>query len=313
MIKLFFSYSHVDEAMRNELEIHLTMLKRSGLIDSWHDRRIIAGKDLDSEISQHLEEADVILLLLSPHFLASDYCYESEAQRALERNDTGTAVVIPVILQPCDWLSSPFCKLRATPKDGKPVAKFPNINDAFLEVTQDIRAAAESLHKEQRQTSISSVATARSDPGIRSSNLRIQKTFTDRDRDAFIDESYAYIEKFFENSLSELKLRNPATEFRFKRISTTGFTAAVYVGGAKRTSCHIWLGGRMSFGGDISFAANDSETTNSVNDGVRVENDGFNLGLKPSGLSMISSQSEGLLTPQGAAEYFWSAFISPLQ
>lgn len=313
MIKVFFSYSHVDEAMRNELEVHLTMLKRSGLIESWHDRRIIAGKELDQEISQHLEEADVILLLLSPHFLASDYCYEVEAQRALERHKSGSAVVIPVILQPCDWLASPFRNLRATPRDGRPVAKFPNVNDAFLEVTQDIRTAAESLHKEDKRPSDSPVVTARSDPGIRSSNLRVQKIFTDRDRDTFVDEAYAYIEKFFENSLSELQLRNPAIEFRFKQISATGFTAAVYVGGTKRTACHMWLGGRMSFGGDISFAANDSELTNSVNDGVRVEDDGFNLGLKPSGLSMRRVQADGLLTSHGAAEYFWSTFVSPLQ
>jgi len=78
VIDLFFSYAHHDEELRNELEIHLSMLKRNGLIRAWHDRRITAGKELEAEISEHLESADVILLLLSPHFLASDYCYESE-------------------------------------------------------------------------------------------------------------------------------------------------------------------------------------------------------------------------------------------
>lgn len=83
MIDLFLSYSHHDVAMRNELEVHLSVLKRNGLVRAWHDRQITAGSDLDREFSEHLEQADVMLLLLSPHFLASDYCYESEAQRAL--------------------------------------------------------------------------------------------------------------------------------------------------------------------------------------------------------------------------------------
>lgn len=316
MINLFFSYAHEDEELRNELEVHLSMLKRSGLVRAWHDRRIPAGSDLGGEISKHLEEADVILLLLSPHFLASDYCYETEATRALQLHEAGKAVVIPVILQPCDWLESPFRKLRATPKDGKPVAKFPNINDAFLEVTRDIREAAKTLGKSESPEAGASIATeqtAASNTGSRSSNLRLKKTFTDRDRDRFLDEAYAYIENFVENSLTELRDRNPGIEFGFKKVTPTGFTAAVYVGGAKRTSCHVWLPGRKSFGGDIAYSANDSGMTNSINDGMTVEDDGYRLGLKTSGLSMMRSSIEGLLTPQGAAEHFWSEFISPLQ
>src|SRR5680860_1565590 len=114
MINLFFSYSHQDEDYRDELEVHLSMLKRQGLVSVWHDRRIPVGDDIDKEISQNLEEADVILLLVSPYFLASDYCYNIEMQRALERHKKGDAVVIPVILEPSEWLHTPFKNLRAT-------------------------------------------------------------------------------------------------------------------------------------------------------------------------------------------------------
>lgn len=312
MIDLFFSYAHEDEEMRNQLEIHLSMLKRTGLVRAWHDRRIGAGKDLDREVSQHLESADVVLLLLSPHFLASDYCYETEARRALELHAERKAVVIPIILQPCDWLHSPFQKLRASPRDGKPIAKFPNVNDAFLEVTQDIREAAESLGKGPAPPTVDAVRVAQREPGVRSSNLRLKRTFTDRDRDAFVDDAYAYIEKFFENSLAELSQRNLGTAFRFQKLSPTGFTAAIYVAGSKRTSCHIWLPGKSSFGGDIVYASNDSTATNSINDGVVVDDDGYQLGLKTSGLS-LRSPNDSLLTAHGAAEHFWSDFISPLQ
>ena len=85
MVSLFFSYSHRDEEFRDELEIHLAMLKREGSISAWHDRRIDAGAKLHDDISEHLETANIILLLVSPSFLASDYCYEREMTRALER------------------------------------------------------------------------------------------------------------------------------------------------------------------------------------------------------------------------------------
>lgn len=78
MATLFFSYSHKDEELRNELETHLALLKRQGIISNWHDRRITAGSDLNDAISGELEEAQIILLLISAHFLASDYCFDKE-------------------------------------------------------------------------------------------------------------------------------------------------------------------------------------------------------------------------------------------
>lgn len=119
MIRLFFSYSHRDEEYRDELEIHLSMLKREGIISTWHDRRISAGDDFDRTISEHLQNADVILLLVSPYFLASDYCHDVEMRRALERHEAGDARVIPVILHPCDWKNAAFSKLLATPNGWK--------------------------------------------------------------------------------------------------------------------------------------------------------------------------------------------------
>jgi tetratricopeptide (TPR) repeat protein len=142
MVKLFFSYSHRDESLRDELEIHLSALKRQGVIETWHDRRIGAGKEFDSEISENLETAQIILLLVSPYFIASDYCYDIEMTRALERHKSGEARVIAVILHPCDWHSLPFGKLTAIPKDGKPISNYPNQHDAFLEVSLAIRTAA---------------------------------------------------------------------------------------------------------------------------------------------------------------------------
>ncbi|MGB8988216.1 MAG: toll/interleukin-1 receptor domain-containing protein, partial [Candidatus Sulfotelmatobacter sp.] len=133
MATLFFSYSHVDESLRDQLETHLSGLRRQGMISSWHDRRITAGEDFGAAIDSHINTADVILLLVSPDFIASDYCYEREMKRALERHQQGDARVIPIILRPCDWHDLPFGKLLATPKDGRPVTMWPNIDQAFLD------------------------------------------------------------------------------------------------------------------------------------------------------------------------------------
>ncbi|MBN3951225.1 MAG: TIR domain-containing protein [Nostoc sp. NMS7] len=134
MATVFFSYSHRDETLRDELEVHLTMLKRQGFIETWHDRRITAGEEFDKSISKNLEEADIILLLVSSDFLASNYCYGIEMQRAMEKHEQRESHIIPVILRSCDWRSAPFGKLLVTPTDGKPITKFPNQDDAFLEV-----------------------------------------------------------------------------------------------------------------------------------------------------------------------------------
>jgi predicted RecA/RadA family phage recombinase len=144
-IEVFFSYSHKDEELRDELEKHLSILRRQGVITGWHDRRIGAGKEWEGEIDEHLNTADVILLLISADFLASDYCYDKEMRRALERHDAGEARVIPVILRPVDWEGASFGKLQALPKDAKPVTDWPNRDKAFLDIARGIRTAVEEL------------------------------------------------------------------------------------------------------------------------------------------------------------------------
>jgi tetratricopeptide (TPR) repeat protein len=142
-IKLFFSYSHKDEELRNQLALHLTMLKREGVIQEWHDRRIIAGQEWGSQIDVHLNTADIILLLVSADFLASDYCYDIEVKRAMQRHASGEACVIPVIIRTCDWTSAPFGKLQVLPKDARPVTRWDDRDEAFLDIAKGIRSSIE--------------------------------------------------------------------------------------------------------------------------------------------------------------------------
>ena len=188
MPSVFFSYCHADEALRDQLEKQLSMLKRQGVIDTWHDRRIGAGQEIDSAIDNHINSDEIVLLLVSPDFIASDYCYNIEMTRAMERHTANEAIVIPVILRACDWHHAPFGKLLATPEDGKPVTLWPDRDVAFLQVAQAVRKAAERCRQDMTSpaSQISRAAPATPQPPSqsattsppRSSNLRVAKSFT---------------------------------------------------------------------------------------------------------------------------------------
>src|SRR5262245_37954477 len=145
ILEVFFSYSHRDEALCDELNAHLAALKRQNVIKSWTDRRITAGDDWRDEIKRHLDSADLILLLVSSDFINSDFCYLIETSRALLRHESGDARVIPVIVRPVDWRGLPIGKLQALPKDSEPVTSWPNRDKAWLDVAQGIRKAIEAM------------------------------------------------------------------------------------------------------------------------------------------------------------------------
>lgn len=121
----------MDEKLRQDLEIRLTMLRRNKLVSIWHDRKILPSNDWANEIDSNLNEADIILFLVSPEFLASDYCYDKEAKRAIERHNDGEAIVVPIILRPCEWHDSNFASIQALPKDAKAITLWENIDLAW--------------------------------------------------------------------------------------------------------------------------------------------------------------------------------------
>jgi internalin A len=147
VMRLFYSYSHRDETLRNKLETHLKLLQRQGLIEAWHDRNIEAGDDWKQKIDENLEGADIILLLVSADFIASDYCYEKEMKRALERHEQGKARVIPVIVRDINWRIAPFANLQALPKDGKAVTSWNDKDSAWRNVSEGIERVVEEMRR----------------------------------------------------------------------------------------------------------------------------------------------------------------------
>ncbi len=146
-VKIFFCYAHEDEALLNKLKSHLKPLQLEGLIEGWHDRDISAGMAWQREISNHLNEAQIILLLISPDFMGSDYCNSIEMKRALERYERDEARVIPIILRHVYWQWGPLGVLQALPTDGKPVTDQDGYNQdrAFYDITKGIHKVVEQL------------------------------------------------------------------------------------------------------------------------------------------------------------------------
>ena len=315
MRSLFFSYSHKDEALRDRLEVHLSALKHEGTISTWHDRRIMAGDVLGQQIDEQLERADIVLLLISPDFLASDYCHNVEMQRALARHAEGWARVIPVILRPCDWQRTPFAHLLAAPTDGKPITRWPDEDEAFLDVVRQIRAALPAPDLAAIGSKPSILGDTVVQPfgtGPRSSNLRLRKQFSDADRDSFLDEAFDFIQLLFENSLAELGTRNDGIEGRFKKLDATRFSAVIYESGRTRAQCTISLG--SSLGKGISYSNSVDRAGNGYNEMLSVDNDDQHLFLRLLGMSMTGGRSrDSRLNFEGAAEHYWSMLVAPLQ
>lgn len=142
--KVFVSYSHRDTRLCEEFIAHLSVLRRRGVIADWHDRKIIPGQDWAGVIDQNMESADIVVLLVSADFVASNYCYDIELKKAIERKLAGKAELIPVIVRACDWSLTPFSRIQALPREARPVTSWADRDEAWLDVVRGIRATIES-------------------------------------------------------------------------------------------------------------------------------------------------------------------------
>lgn len=321
MASVFFSYSHKDEALRDQLESHLALLKNQGLIDAWYDRRIVAGDEVDDVIFGKLETADIILLLVSSDFLNSPYCFSREMTRAMERHDAGEARVIPVILRHCIWQGAPFGKLLATPRDGKPVAAWPDRDEALADVARHVAKAVEKARgvavnapfNAAVSASRSDAATPSHPPRPRSSNLRVKREFTEKDRDDFLRSTFEFVCKFFEGSLDAIGERRSDVTGTFERIDSRRVAAVLYRSGRKIAECSVRLGGLGGRDTGLAFSYDASANPNSFNEMLNLEASEQNLYLKSMGMAWNGGDRDKRLSPEGAAEFLWGLFIGNAQ
>jgi hypothetical protein len=314
MTTIFFSYSHKDEALRNELEAHLALLKHEGLVESWHDRRIVAGEELDEAIFSQLETANIILLLVSSDFMSSNYCYSREMTRAMERHYAQEAKVIPIILRHCDWNNAPFGKLMAVPRDAKPVTSWPDRDEAFTDVAKQIRQAVEGLRTStvpSKSSNPISIASYNAKALPRSSNLRLKQEFSELDVDQFVRSSFDFICRFFEGSVNAVNTRNPDVTGTFELIDSRRMVAILYRSGKKLTECSVRLDVRGRSNG-IAFSYDSSASSNSFNEMLMPEAGDQSLHLKSMGMAWGSGRDKQM-SQEGASEFLWELFIKQAQ
>ncbi len=144
-VKVFISYAHDDQELHEQLRNHLSPLERLEKITIWHDQKILPGEDWEHQINAHLNEADLILLLVSADFIKSNYCWNQEVRKALQRHKAGTAKVVPVILRPTAWNQTPLARIQALPANGKPVTEWHTVDAAFEDVARGIGKVVDDL------------------------------------------------------------------------------------------------------------------------------------------------------------------------
>jgi hypothetical protein len=150
-IKVFVSYSREDNHLRARLENHLSQ-KWSEEISFWHDRQITAGLEWEKEIDRHMQTADIILLLISPDFVASSYCYKTELPKAMAQHKSGEACVVPILLRSVTkWENMQFAKLQIYPNDGVPITRWENEDKAFANVAQGISIPVERIFRQRAE------------------------------------------------------------------------------------------------------------------------------------------------------------------
>lgn len=279
------------------------MLRRDGLISAWYDRDIKAGGVIDDEVSAQLERCDLFLALVSPDFLNSSYCYEREMTRAIERHEAGEMRIVPIIVEPCDWRSSPLERFKVLPRDGRPITEWTNQNNAFVDVVTELRRLAEG--ETQDIATEVNVTTSGREPR----KYRVKRKFDELDKADFRKAAFNTIKKYFEASIRELDAIE-GIKARFETIDATSFTCMVLNRKYREEAACITVhagSGRNALG-DVYYSFEDHAPVNTANGSFSVEADDYDLYLKDSGFG-FRQETINKLSPEQAAELLWIDFL----
>lgn len=308
MARAFISYSHRDEKALERLHTHLAMLRRQGSISAWYDREILAGDDFDRDIEAALSQATIFLALVSPDFLASSYCYDREMSSALKRHAEGSLRVVPVILEPCDWKSTPLARLKALPKDGKPISTWTNENVAYLDIVTELRRLVTEQEKHSGDEP-AEASRANPSPKREARQYRIKKEFDKIDRDDFRQQSFLAIETFFRSSIEELNQVSELIKARLERINDLAFSCTV-LNKANDKEAHLTVRADSDhFGGAISYSYSRRASANTANGFISVEATEYELYLKLDDFNRRGQSKESFSAEQ-TADVLWREFTS---
>ena len=286
----FISYSHKNKWALELLNTHLAMLRRDKLIHAWCDKDILAGGDIDQEISERLESCELFLALVSPDFIASKYCYEREMSRALERHDLGEVRVVPIIIEPCEWEKTPLGRLKVLPDDGEPLSKWDNENEAFLDVVAGLRRILNTINTSDQS----------------------KHKFNKQDYDNFRNTAFIDIRSSIKDQIAGID-HTMGIRSRFADAGKNGFTSSLVMPDDKRTisiTIHMRTGDNDF--GDIYFSYLEDTPAKMASGGYAIRSDGYELFLSrifTDHMDPLNFSEEQRLSPADVAEVIWGDFL----
>jgi hypothetical protein len=304
-VRAFISYSHADDKVLDRLHKHLAMLQREQLLSAWSDHAILPGSPIGQTIDAQLEECGLFLALVSPDYLASRYCYDKEFDRALELFKAGRMRIVPVILEPCDWLASPLSEYMALPKNGKPISEWTNANNAYLDIVTGLRRLlqAPAARSDQPRAEATDGAI-----GIR--KLKLQRDFDSIQKAEFADGAFEVIRDYFQKASAELMQASDDLRTRVQDMGPTAFTVSL-VNRAKlrQGESHITVHNhkRRNGFGDITYSYEAHAPDNTSHGAIRVEADDYNLFLNVDGY--MGGRNGTKYTAERAAEWLWNEYV----
>lgn len=311
-MKVFISYSHKDAVAAVRLHTQLASFRREGRLDAWFDRRIIPGYSIDKEIARELESCGLFLMLVSPDFLASDYCVNREMRRALERHHAGEARVVPIIVESSsDWRSSPLGELKALPRDGKPISEWPNENSAYMDIVNGLRRILDVDPGVSRSTFYNPAVRRTGETQSGAGRYRVQRDFDQIDRAEFRDRAFRVIRDHFKKAIAEIDSIDDVRG-RFEADGANSFRCTVVnrARNRNRGTAHIAMycasdGPNL---GDIYWSFSEYASANQANGMLNVNADEYELYLSSlMGIGFPGDRER--LTAEEAAERVWAEFL----
>lgn len=312
MTRAFISYSHRDEAFRDELLAHLAPLRHRGLIEEWHDRRLVPGDPLDDTISAEMEAADLVLMLVSSDFVQSRYCYGIEMNRALERHRAGEARAISIICRPCHFQGLPFASFVLLPTDARAIALWPNRDAAWVDVVSGIeRGIAAPL--ERGPAAARPVPAPPAPLAVRLAvrpGLRLPRAFTELDRRDFLDASFDRIWAVIEAHAAAAEADDPRVVVRRVRIDAQTFNVRMFVDGREVAGGLLYHGGDHFGRNHIAYAAGADARRGTVNESFSLEEVDGELRLRSGGMMLHFGQGrQEALDADAVADLLWEQMV----
>ena len=324
-MKAFISYSHKDKDHFNRLKVHLATLKRKQLIEDWSDIEIYAGQNIDTEIKQQMNSAELFLLLISPDFLNSKYCIETELRFAVERQNLNSAMVIPILVEPCHWQSIPELRdIKIIPEDAKPVSVWTNQDNAWLDVIKELERITEKQNppiqyygmartlfssEMLKNMNLSSLGTEELNSAVSTnkSKFREKRDFDEIDKSKFRKKSFKIISNFFKKNIEELS-QIDGLKGHFERISKSKFSCIIINRNFQSKEAYITFrfsgDDKSKMGIEYSFDKNAFEDT--IGGSLRVDFNEYELFLN----SNFFTQTKQLRITEASkiAKLIWGEF-----